>query len=97
MYKRQDQIIPVRHANNAARLAPSARVEVIPNAAHFPHKDHPQRFVRILNDFIRSTEPATYDRDGWRELLEAGPRAVPSQAEAGDAPVAPVRVLSTGA
>lgn len=97
IWGRNDQLIPVRHASNAAALAPSARVEVLPNSAHFPHKDHPQRFVRIINDFIRTTEPATYDRENWRELLEAGPRIVPLQAEAAEAPVAPVHVLSTGA
>ena len=30
---------------------------MIPNAGHFPHKDHPQRFVKIVNEFIRSTQP----------------------------------------
>lgn len=97
IWGRNDQIIPVRHAGNAAALAPSARVEVIPNAGHFPHKDHPQRFVRIVNDFIRTTDAATYDRESWRALLEAGPRIVPLQAEAGDAPIAPVHHLGAGA
>ncbi len=68
IWGRNDPVIPVRHAGNAAALAPSARVEMIPNAGHFPHKDHPQRFVKIVNDFIRSTEPAVYD---------AGPLARP--------------------
>jgi hypothetical protein len=45
---------------------------VITNAGHFPHKDHPQRFVNIVNDFIRATEPATYHRGRWRALLRAG-------------------------
>ncbi len=72
----EDAVIPVRHAGIAAELAPSATVEVIANAGHFPHKDHPQRFVKIVNDFIRSTEPATYDRGHWRALLRAG-RATP--------------------
>src|SRR4051794_18695997 len=40
-----DRVIPVSHAQLAAELAPGARIEVIPNAGHFPHKDHPQRFV----------------------------------------------------
>ncbi|PUA78970.1 alpha/beta fold hydrolase [Nocardioides currus] len=97
IWGRNDQIIPVRHAGNAAVLAPSARVEVLPNAGHFPHKDHPQRFTRIVNDFIRTTEPATYDRERWRDLLEAGPQVVPLQSEAGEAPVAPVHVLGAGA
>ncbi len=93
VWGRNDQVIPVRHAANAATLAPSARVEIIPNAGHFPHKDHPQRFVKIVNDFIRASEPAVYERERWRDLLEQGPELTPSQAEAGDAPVAPVHTL----
>ncbi|WP_121258549.1 alpha/beta fold hydrolase [Nocardioides ferulae] len=72
VWGRDDTVIPVRHANNAARLAPNARIEVIPNAGHFPHKDHPHRFAKILHEFIRSTEPATYSRARFRALLKAG-------------------------
>ena len=93
VWGRNDLVIPVRHANHAATLAPTARVEIIPNAGHFPHKDHPQRFVKIVNDFIRTTEPATYERGRWRELLDGGPDVVARQAEAGEAPVAPVHTL----
>ncbi|WP_182524188.1 alpha/beta fold hydrolase [Nocardioides dongkuii] len=75
VWGRDDAVIPVRHASNAAALAPAARVEVIPNAGHFPHKDHPQRFVKILHEFIRSTQPASYSRARWRRLLEGGPVA----------------------
>ncbi len=67
-----DRVIPVRHADNVATLAPKARVEIIPNAGHFPHKDHPQRFAKILHEFIRSTQPATYSRGRWRRLLDRG-------------------------
>jgi len=67
-----DDVIPVRHASLVAELAPAATVEVIPNAGHFPHKDHPQRFVKILNDFIRTTQPAVYHRGRWRALLRTG-------------------------
>ena len=67
-----DAVIPVRHAGNAAEMAPAAMVEVIANAGHFPHKDHPQRFVKIVNDFIRMNPPATYHRGRWRALLKAG-------------------------
>jgi pimeloyl-ACP methyl ester carboxylesterase len=67
-----DQVIPVAHAERAARLAPDARVEVIPNAGHFPHKDHPQRFAKIVHEFIRSTQPAAYSRARFRSLLRAG-------------------------
>ena len=54
------------------QLAPGARVRVIPNAGHFPHKDHPQRFARIVHEFVRSTPPATYSRAQFRTLLRAG-------------------------
>ena len=67
-----DHVIPVRHAGNAAEMAPGCTVEVIANAGHFPHKDHPQRFVKIVNDFIRTTQPAAYHRGRWRALLKAG-------------------------
>ena len=85
-----DQIIPVSHASFASALAPTARVEIIPNAGHFPHKDHPQRFVKIVRDFIRTTDPIAYDRERWRELLDTGADVAPLQAEAGDSPLAPV-------
>ena len=71
----EDHVIPVRHAGHAAEMAPGCTVEVIANAGHFPHKDHPQRFVKIVNDFIRTTQPATYHRGRWRALLKAGRQA----------------------
>ena len=67
-----DRVIPVSHADRAAVLAPAARVELIPNAGHFPHKDHPERFVKLLNDFVRTTRPASYSRARWRRLLQRG-------------------------
>jgi alpha-beta hydrolase superfamily lysophospholipase len=82
-----DRVIPVDHAARAAELAPKARVEILPNAGHFPHKDHPERFVKLLHDFIRTTTPATYSRARWRRLLQQGPgQARPL--EAVDAPTA---------
>ncbi len=72
VWGRDDKVIPVRHASNAAALAPDARVEVIPNAGHFPHKDHPERFTKIVHDWIRTTQPAAYSRAKWRGLLKNG-------------------------
>jgi pimeloyl-ACP methyl ester carboxylesterase len=85
-----DRVIPVKHARTAAAVAPGAVVEVLPNSGHFPHKDHPERFVKIINDFIRSTQPASYHRGRWRQLLRNGPSTPLS--EQGDlAPVTPLR------
>ncbi len=72
IWGRDDKVIPVRHASNAAALAADARVEVIPNAGHFPHKDHPLRFAKIVHEFIRTTQPATYSRARFRALLKSG-------------------------
>ena len=72
VWGRDDQVIPVRHATNAAALAPKARVEVIPNAGHFPHKDHPQRFAKIIHEWIRTTQPSVYSRAKWRTMLSEG-------------------------
>ncbi|SEC87421.1 Pimeloyl-ACP methyl ester carboxylesterase [Nocardioides exalbidus] len=88
-----DVVIPVAHASNAGALAPTARVEVIPKAGHFPHKDHPQRFVKIVRDFIRTTEPSTYDAGRWRELLDQGAPVGPVHAGAGESPRSPVVVV----
>jgi alpha-beta hydrolase superfamily lysophospholipase len=67
-----DAVIPVRHAGVAAALAPGATVEVIANAGHFPHKDHPQRFVKIVDEFVRTHPAASYHRGRWRTLLRNG-------------------------
>jgi hypothetical protein len=69
-------------------------VELIPNAGHVPHKDHPQRFVSIVASFLRTTQPAVYDRDRLRALLEAGGDVPVQHAPAGHAPITPLRTLS---
>ncbi len=90
----EDAVIPVKHAVIAGDIAPGARVEVIPNAGHFPHKDHPQRFVRIVSEFIRTTAPAVHSRDDWRELLVHGPQHSLIREGAGDRPMAPVTSIT---
>ena len=69
-----DVVIPAKHAENVARIAPGAVVEVLPNSGHFPHKDHPDRFVKIVQSFVRATQPASYHRGRWRQLLRNGPQ-----------------------
>lgn len=69
-----DSVIPHTHARRIAALAPQTTIEILPNAGHFPHKDHPERFVKIVNDFIRTTEPAVYSRARFRNMLRNGSR-----------------------
>lgn len=72
VWGRNDLVIPARHADNVQRIAPGAVVEVLENCGHFPHKDHPERFVKVVDAFIRNTRPATYHRGRWRALLRNG-------------------------
>ena len=68
----RDPIIPVDHARAAHEHVPGSRLEIFPEAGHFPHLDDPLRFVRLLIDFMESTEPARVDAGRWRKLLRAG-------------------------
>ena len=74
-----DAVIPVKHAENVARIAPGAVVEVLPNSGHFPHKDHPDRFVKIVQEFVRATQPASYHRGNAGASCSAtGPPSPPT-------------------
>jgi len=48
----RDRIIPVRHAVRAAAEIPDSRLEIFERAGHFPHVDEPDRFLRLLRDFM---------------------------------------------
>jgi pimeloyl-ACP methyl ester carboxylesterase len=67
-----DPIIPVSHGIRAHDLMPHSRLEIFPKAGHFPFNDDPDRFVRILTDFIATTEPAHLDEDRIARLLRQG-------------------------
>ena len=95
VWGRNDQVIPVRHAGNAAALAPSA-----PGSRSSPTRDTSRtRTTRSGSSGSSTTSsarpsPRSYDRDHWRDAARGtGPHLVPLQAEAGDAPVAPVHTL----
>ncbi len=75
VWGRDDAVIPVKHAQVAQELAPGVTVAIVDDAGHFPHKDHPQRFVRILDGFVRTHPAAPYHRGRWRALLKNGAQA----------------------
>lgn len=68
-----DLVLPSQHSEQMSALAPHSRVEVLPNSGHFPHKDHPERFVHLVNEFLRETKPWAYSRERTRALLKSGP------------------------
>jgi pimeloyl-ACP methyl ester carboxylesterase len=51
----RDRVIPSWHAVLAQQAIPGSRVEVFERAGHFPHLDDPDRFVRVLREFIGET------------------------------------------
>ena len=65
-------MIPVSHARLAHAAMPGSRLEVFEGSGHFPFHDDPDRFVEVVERFIDSTEPATYDQDLLRDLLRTG-------------------------
>ena len=67
-----DRVLPRTHADTARELAPLAQVTVMEDSGHFPHKDHPEQFVDLIDGFMGSTAPATYSRAKWRRLLKNG-------------------------
>jgi pimeloyl-ACP methyl ester carboxylesterase len=68
----RDAIVPYAHAGLAHAAMPGSRLEVFEGAAHFPHQSDPERFVRVLRDFLTATAPASFSSAEWRELLRRG-------------------------
>jgi pimeloyl-ACP methyl ester carboxylesterase len=70
VWGRDDLVIPSSHAE----LAPTqvSDVHILDDSGHFPHKDHPAEFCRIVTEFVAGTEPAQYHRGRWRALLRRG-------------------------
>lgn len=65
----KDKIIPVSHAYQTHEVMPQSRLEILPGVGHFPHVEDPFRFVEILVDFLRTTEPSTYRPEMRRTAL----------------------------
>lgn len=67
----RDPIIPIEHARAALARIPHAQLEVFSGAGHFPHREDPHRFVRTLDQFMKSTQPAHINSAQWREQLRS--------------------------
>jgi pimeloyl-ACP methyl ester carboxylesterase len=67
----RDDIIPVAHAYHAQELIPGSQLAIFEGAGHFLHAEEPGRFARVLEEFVRSTEPAQRNPASYRERLLA--------------------------
>ncbi len=47
-----DRMIPAWHATTAQQAIAGSRVELFEGAGHFPHLEQPERFARLLGDFM---------------------------------------------
>ena len=65
-----DTIIPVSHAYAAHEAIPGSRLEIIEGSGHFPHVEAPDRFLRVLLDFLGTTERASIDTENLQHLLQ---------------------------
>lgn len=52
-----DRIIPVQHAYDAHEAIAGSRLEIFEGSGHFLHAEEPERFARLLQDFVATTEP----------------------------------------
>jgi pimeloyl-ACP methyl ester carboxylesterase len=70
----RDPLIPVRHAHEAHERIVGSRLEILPGAGHFLHRDEPARFVSALLDFVETTLPMPIDSRRLSRRLRVGPQ-----------------------
>ncbi len=68
----EDPVIPVEHARIAHAAMADSRLEIFEKSGHLPFKDHPNRFVEVVERFIDSTRPADYQQDLLHSLMQTG-------------------------
>jgi pimeloyl-ACP methyl ester carboxylesterase len=68
----RDRLVPVHHGEHAHREIRGSRLEVFEEAGHLPQLEEPERFVEVLERFLRETEPAEFDIEDWLQRFRAG-------------------------
>jgi pimeloyl-ACP methyl ester carboxylesterase len=64
-----DHILPAHQAHAAHAAIPGSRLEIFEGVGHYPNCEDPERFVKVVVDFMTSTVPAAVSTPRWRELL----------------------------
>jgi pimeloyl-ACP methyl ester carboxylesterase len=67
----RDPFIPHHHGSATHAAIPGSRLEIFPGVGHYPHCEDPVRFLRVVRDFIESTEGAVMSERRWREQFRA--------------------------
>ncbi len=56
MHGEKDSLVPLAAAREAAQRIPGARLAVIQGAGHWPMREHPEEFNRVLKEFLSGNE-----------------------------------------
>jgi pimeloyl-ACP methyl ester carboxylesterase len=64
-----DHIIPVDQGRATHEAILGSRLEIFDDTGHFPHCEHPDRFSKLLVDFMDTTHPSTTSATQWRDRM----------------------------
>ncbi len=67
-----DSVIPYQHAEIAHAAIPHSELHTFHNSGHFPFHDDPERFTKIIIEFMETTAPVEFDPLNWRHLMSEG-------------------------
>ncbi|HTP21830.1 MAG TPA: alpha/beta fold hydrolase [Solirubrobacteraceae bacterium] len=67
----RDPIIPMSHGERAHAAILGSRLEIFEGVGHIPQLEAPERFVAVLEHFLKQTEPARFDAREWRARFQA--------------------------
>jgi pimeloyl-ACP methyl ester carboxylesterase len=65
----RDPLIPVAHARSAHEAMPGSRLEIFSGAGHYPHRDHPARFLEVVGSFMGATRGAAIAPERLRAAI----------------------------
>ncbi len=71
----RDPVIPAEHGRDAHAAMPGSRLEILPQAGHFPHLDESRRVARAVGQLVGDSKAADIRTEDLRERLLAGPGA----------------------
>ena len=72
-----DRILPAHQAHATHAAIPGSRLEIFEGVGHYPNCEDPERFIKVLVDFMTSTTPAAVSTSRWRDLLLRNTRNSP--------------------
>ncbi len=68
----RDPVIPAEHGRDAHAAMPGSRLEILPQAGHFPHLDQPRTVAGALEELFASSKPADIRSEDLRKRLLGG-------------------------